>query len=249
MEALIALGCFTRKSLTAAVGLQSEADALIRSWLEAGYVDRVRTDLYAMMSLNDGYPVVSLHHIACAVAPDAFLTHYAALDALGGGDHARQPLTVATKVEFEGFDYLGAAFWRVAPKKYNDLVEEDNFRATSREQSLLDCVEDIETIGDVEELALAVASVPKLDEDRLLRALDQKRSGFVWRRAGCLFEQLNAYLGLSEAFFEHCRSRFARKEKKRLFARNCPYPQTRQKRWGLNAPNFRRICEDTLALP
>ena len=249
MDNLFSLGCFTRQDLTVAVGPQSEADALIKAWLKAGYIDRVRTDLYALLSLNSGYPAASLHHIACAVAPDAFLTHYAALDALGGGDHARQALTVATKLEFDCFGYLGAVFRRVAPKRFSDLVESDNLRATSPEQSLLDCVEDIETIGDVEELALAVASAPKLDEDRLLRILDEKRNGFVWRRAGCLFEWMNGWLGLSEGFFEHCRKQVAHRSKKRLFAQNCSYPQKLQKGWGLHAPDFAAICGEIPARP
>ena len=170
-------------------------------------------------------------------------------DLTARGCFTRKALTVATKVEVDCFGYLGAVFRRVAPKRLSDLVESDNLRATSPEQSLLDCVEDIEKIGDVAELALAVASAPKLDEDRLLRILDEKRNGFVWRRAGCLLEQMNDVLGLSEGFFEHCRKQIQHKKKKRLFTQNCPYPQTHQKRWGLHAPDFLKICGEFPARP
>lgn len=60
--------CITRDDFKNLTGTDSAADWHIRTFLEKGYIERVRHDLYAVISLETGQPIANRFQIASAAA-------------------------------------------------------------------------------------------------------------------------------------------------------------------------------------
>ena len=61
---LAALRCFTHGDLVRLTGSESAAQWQIRNYLKKGYIERVRRDLYAVISLETDQPIPSRFQIA-----------------------------------------------------------------------------------------------------------------------------------------------------------------------------------------
>ena len=54
---LAELGCFSQKELVQLLGSGSAAASLAAAYLKKGYVERIRRDLYATVSMETGQPI------------------------------------------------------------------------------------------------------------------------------------------------------------------------------------------------
>ena len=78
---LAAMRCFTRDGLAKRLGSASAAAWQIRKFLEKGYIERVRRDLYVVMSLETDQPIPNRFQISTSVAEDACVDGISILDA------------------------------------------------------------------------------------------------------------------------------------------------------------------------
>ena len=69
---LAELGCFSQKELVQLLGSGSAAASLAAAYLKKGYVERIRRDLYATVSMETGQPIPTRYQIASKLAEDAY---------------------------------------------------------------------------------------------------------------------------------------------------------------------------------
>ena len=72
---LAELGCFSQKELVQLLGSDSAAGSLASAYLKKGYVERIRRDLYATVSMETGQPIPTRYQIASKLADDAYISH------------------------------------------------------------------------------------------------------------------------------------------------------------------------------
>ena len=236
-EKLIELGCFSRKQLVSMLGNEATAGSMIRDYLGKGYIERVRRDLYAVISLETKQPVFSRYAIGNALFSDAVISHHSAFEMYGCANQVYYVVYVATENRFADFTYAGITYHRLLPKKGASSTLINRVRVTCIEQTVIDSIADYEKIAGLEETLRCISLVPTLNEQKLLDILTARNNGFLWQKCGYLLSVLNDRLHLSEDFYENCQKH--KTESKRPLLMDPPYSQQWNSEWGLYTPiNF-----------
>ena len=210
------------------------AGSLLREYLKKGYIERVRRDLYAVISLETKQPVSSRYQIGCAVFPDAVIVNHSAFEIYGYANQVFNEVYVSCASRFSDFSYNGILYHRIAPKGEMLTEQTQGVRVTTLEQMVVDCISDFEKIAGLEELLRCILMIPSLSEEKLIEILTARHNGFLWQKCGYILEQLNAGLGLSDSFFRACRSH--RAGSKRPLIGDDSIPLVWNKTWDLYVP-------------
>jgi len=205
-EAMVDMGCFSRSDLVNKLNMKaSSAASLLQQYKKKGYIEHVRHDLYTVISIESKQPVLSRYEIGSCLFPDACVSHHSAFEVYGYANQVFYEVYVTTDSRFKAFEYGGITYHRVAPKEPIQIQKVGGVKVTSIEQTAIDSINAFEKIGGLEELLRCLVLIPSLNEDKLLDALTSHKNGFLYQKAGFLFEQLNASFGLSDSFFLECK--------------------------------------------
>ena len=241
-DKLLELGCFSRGELAVLLGNDETAGSLLREYLKKGYIERVRRDLYAVISLETKQPVLTRYQIGCAIFEDAVIVNHSAFEVYGCANQVFYDVYVSSASRFPDFTYNGVAYHRLAPKTGMDVSKVGGVRVTSLEQTAVDGIADFEKITGLEETLRCIMLVPSLNEDRLVHILTARGSGFLWQKCGYILEQLNEGLGLSQRFFDACRDNIA--GGKRPLMKDAAVPLSWDTTWHLYVPRSLRNLTD-----
>ena len=77
---LAALRCFTHQDMVKLTGSESAAKWQIKNYLGKGYIERIRRNLYAVISMETEQPIPNRFQIASRVDCDAFISHHSAFE-------------------------------------------------------------------------------------------------------------------------------------------------------------------------
>ena len=177
-EDLLTLGCFSRVGVEKLTGNYKTADSIIRSYLNKGYIERVRHNLYAVISFETKLPVFNQYQIGCSIFPDAHLSHHSAFEYYGYSNQVFNEIYIASESRFKDFEYNGYTYRCLAVKKDYTLTTGHKIRATSLEQTVIDIIEDFEKLTGFEEVLRCLKMIPSLNEEMLLRILKSRNNGF-----------------------------------------------------------------------
>ena len=151
-ERLVELGCFSREELVALVGNPSIANNIIYEYQKKGFIEKVKRDYYAVISLETKQPIYSRYQIGAKMFQDACLTHHSAFEIYGYGSQVYYECFVATEKRFTDFEYNGVFYRRIEKKPDIDIVTYGNMYVTSIEQTVVDSIRDFEKISGIEEV-------------------------------------------------------------------------------------------------
>ncbi len=203
-ERLVELGCFSREELVALVGNPSIANNIIYEYQKKGFIEKVKRDYYAVISLETKQPIYSRYQIGAKMFQDACLTHHSAFEIYGYGSQVYYECFVATEKRFTDFEYNGVFYRRIEKKPDIDIVTYGNMYVTSIEQTVVDSIRDFEKISGIEEVIRCLLLVPGLNEKKVLECIARNENGFLYQKCGYIFEELNDEFHFSPGFFEEC---------------------------------------------
>ncbi len=239
---LAGMRCFTREDLIKLTGSESAAAWYITSYLKKGYIERIKQDLYAVVSLETSLPIPSRYQIASHVADDSYVSYHSAFEYYGYANQVFYDMYVSTGKRVHPFSYDGINYHIVVSKGKVGVTEPGNdIRVTSIERTVIDSIEDFEKIGGLEELLHCISMIPSLSSDKLLEALDIYRYGKLYQKTGYLLENFREDLTIPESFFEECEKHIS--ESKAYFSEDRK-DFVFYKRWKLYAPNNLRAMID-----
>ncbi|MDD3921533.1 MAG: transcriptional regulator, partial [Eubacteriales bacterium] len=162
-EKLVELGCFSRQTMVEMLGSDATAASMIRAYLEKGYIERVRHDLYAVISIETKQPIFSRYQIGASLFPDACITHHSAFEVFGYANQVFYETYVSTNSRFVDFEYHGVAYHRLAPKENAAVIRQGNVAVTDLEQTVVDGICDFEKVGGLEETMRCILLIPSLN--------------------------------------------------------------------------------------
>ncbi len=231
---LAALRCFTHKDMVQLTGSENAAAWQIRRYLQKGYIERVRRDLYAVISMETGQAIPNRYQIASRVTDDACVSHHSAFEYYGYGNQVFYDVYFATEKRVRPFSYDGVNYCPLVCQGNAGIIETDiGVRVTSLERTVIDSIADFEKIGGLEELLRCLLLIPLLDPNKLLAALELYGLSQLYQKAGYILEALKDDLSLPEHFFTECERRSSA-SKTYLFEKQSNF--VLHKRWKLFAP-------------
>lgn len=165
---------FTTSELYASMDSKAAAEEQLRLAVKSGTVERVRRGL--LVSNRGRFDGVSVDQteIVAAVDSNAVISYHSALEAHGVAHNAGfvcyfRSDTIHTKFEFHGITYQPCG--SVNNTKYKILRSAaGTYRATSREQTLIDCLARPALAGGIEEAIRSLTAFVYLDVDELVTA-------------------------------------------------------------------------------
>ena len=184
-ESMANIGCFSRSELAEALHLGDATVAtLLQQYQKKGYIERVRHDLYVVISIENKQPVLSRYAIGGRIFSDACVSHHSAFEVYGYANQVFYEVYVTTGSRFKDFEYDGITYRRVAPKGNVQKETVSGVRVAGIEQTVIDSINAVDKIGGLEELLRCLSLIPYLNEEKLLLALAEYKNGFLYQKAG-----------------------------------------------------------------
>ena len=202
---------FTTEGLLAESDSEDSARKQLKLALASGKVERVRRGLYASHAGRFEGVGVDPYEVVTALDPGAVLSYHTALEALGVAhnvvfecrfrtDRARAPFS------FGGIDYV--------PHPADDAVPSRRVRgsafgsalATTREQTIVDCLKHPEWSGGIEEAVRSLSAMPYVDS-AVVAELACADSASLAARAGLLLEAKAEHWRVPEDVIEQLQER------------------------------------------
>ncbi len=240
-EKLLEKGCFSREDLTELTGSEAAAQSMIYDYQRKNYIERVKRNMYAAISLETKQPVCSRYQIGSSLFGDACISHHSAFEVFGYANQVFYECYVATTSRFADFEYDGVTYHRIEKKPWIQTTQAGNVRVTSLEQTVVDSIRDVDKVAGLEEVIRCMLLVPALKEKEILKCLRDNENGFLYQKCGYLFEELQEELKLSDAFYEECR-RHCSDSKRYLTKEKQDYVW--KEKWGIYAPHSIRTIVD-----
>ena len=232
---LAVLRCFTHRDMVKLTGSESAALWHIRNYLKKGYIERVRRDLYAVISLETSQPIPTRFQIASRVADDACVSHHSALEYYGYANQVFYELYLAVPERTRPFSYDGIQYRPVLYQGKAGVSETGTgVRVTSPERTVIDCIADISLAGGLEEFLRCLALIPSLNEASLLEALSIYHRRQLYQKAGFILESFRNDLMLPDEFFTVCEQKSSASK---TYLTNEHKGYVLNERWKLYAPS------------
>ena len=233
-EKLLSLGCVTRAQLEEITGSASAADWVCREYQKKGYLERIRRNFYAVISMETGQSIANRYQIASHISSDATVSYHSAFEYYGYANQVFYEVQVTSTSWFREFAYDGINYRHIGPRIAGGTEELPNgIRVTSLERTVIDSINLFEKTGGLEELLRCLALVPSLDEAALVTCLTEYGSGFLYQKTGYILSYFAAAMGLSKSFFDMCRTHIP---KGKAYLHNNGHDFIWHEDWKLYAP-------------
>lgn len=166
-----------------------------------GLADRVRQGVYVSRAGRFSQRDPDPYLIAATVAQDAVMVYHSALELHGLAHSPSRRVQYSTMKAAAVFTYRDFEYRRYAPPRTRDtellsvqsttLVRRPDgvVRVTTRERTLVDCLNRTDLAGGLEEALRSLAGVPYVDASNVLAYLKELRSATAVARTGWFLEQ------------------------------------------------------------
>ena len=174
---------------------------------------KVRSNLYALIdpSTNDIYS--TKFEIASKISDSSFICYHSALEYYGIANQVFSNVLVGSLTKFNSFVFNDNEFIckHVKDIKFVNNIVNEGIRVSSLEKTIIDCIDNIDLAGGIEEVLNALEQIKYVNENKLLEILKDINKMFLYQKIGFLFELYNNQLDLSKEFFDECKSHTSKK--------------------------------------
>ena len=228
--------CFSFKEIERLVGGNcNTAKSLLRQYVQKGYIQQVKKNLYVAISIESGMPAATRYHIASSITPTSYVSHRSAFEYYGYTNQVFYEMNVSSDTAFADFEYEGIHYDYIASRLPEGIIEQQGVRVTDPERTTIDYIGDFDHIGGLEELLRSLEMISFLSEEKLLRYLELSGKAVLYQKTGYMLEHFRDRLKLRDHFFEVCCLR--KGKSKRYFTKSANQNHmVYNSRWGLMVP-------------
>lgn len=174
---------------------------------------KIRNNLYALIDPSTNNIYSTKFEIASKISNTSFVCYHSALEYYGFANHVFGDVLVGSLTKFNNFifgdnEYICKPIKNI--KFVNDIASE-GIRVSSLEKTIIDCIDNIDLAGGIEEVLNALEQIKYVNENKLLDILKDINKMYLYQKIGFLFELYNNQLDLSNEFFEECKSHISKK--------------------------------------
>lgn len=197
---------FTKHEVIKYFKNDKQYDNWIMGQVRTKKIIKVRNGMYARVDIM-GCPVTTKFEIASKITEDAYVCYHSALEYYGVANQVFNTVTVGSKKRFNNFIFEDIEYFR---KPYLNNVQiqnivTSNVRVTSLERTIIDCLDDINEGGGIDEILNALEQIRILDENKMLEVLEVYDSVFLYQKVGFVLEHYKERFMLSDSFFNECK--------------------------------------------
>ncbi|MCM1387303.1 MAG: transcriptional regulator [Bacillus sp. (in: Bacteria)] len=235
-EELLDKKCFSFKEVERLVGgNRNTAKSLLRQYVQKGYIQQIKKNLYVAVSMESGMPVATRYQIASSITPTSYVSHHSAFSYYGYTNQVSYEMNVSSDTAFGDFEYAGITYKYISSRLPDGIMNQQGVRVTDLERTTMDYIRDFDRIGGLEELMRSLEMIPFLSEEKLLQYLELADRAVLYQKAGYILEHFRNSLKLSDDFFRVCSLR--KGKSRRYFTKETDQNHmVYNSRWGLMVP-------------
>lgn len=205
---------FTKKDVIGYFENDKQYENWIIGQVRSKKIVKVRNSLYVHVDVS-GYPLTTKFEIATKIADDAFVCYHSALEYFGVANQVFNTVTVGSKKRFNEFSFDNVNYVRKSAKHEAQIMNivTAAVRVTSLERTIIDCLDDLDAGGGIDEILNALDQIRILDENKLLETLKAYNSVFLYQKVGFVLEHFRDKFILTDSFFEECKSHLTKQIK------------------------------------
>ena len=198
---------FNKKELLKDFKSEKQLNNWIFNQTKLGKIKKIRNGLYVSID-QTGIINSTKFEIASKISPDSFVAFHSALEYYGIANQVFNNMVVGSSTKFNAFEFDGIEYNLKIIKNYEQVnyIESAKVRITSLERTIIDCIDNIELAGGIEEVLNALQQIKTLEEIKLLDVLKSYDKVLLYQKVGFILEQFKDELMLSDYFFCECKS-------------------------------------------
>ena len=202
---LTRLQCFSYADMVQLCKSEKAADWQIKTYLKKGYIERVRRNLYVVISMETEQPIANRFQIASQVTQDACISHHSAFEYYGYANQVFYEVYFSTCKNVRPFSYDGLQYTPLPNPSTIEILDMNNgVKVTSLERTVIDSIIDMDKIAGLEEFLRCLELIPSLNEEKLLDVLESYSKKQLYQKVGYILEFYKKDLSLSKEFFLKC---------------------------------------------
>lgn len=176
----------------------------------------VRRNLYVVIDPTAQAIIADKYEISSAITPNSYIAWHTALEFHGIAHQPFYNAFVASSQRFNDFYFEGIHYHYCSatldPSADNGVVQPSSnpyVRVTNKERTIVDCSDRIDRAGGIEELIHCLEGIHSIDEQKLIKYLEQYNKTFLYQKVGYLIELTRQTNRISTNFIEMCRAKGA----------------------------------------
>ena len=205
-EEFAKLGVFSFEDAVKLIGTEKATLQILHDYVKKEYIAKVRKGLYVALSMVDGEPVVNKFIVGSKLSDSAVVSHHSAFEYYGYANQVSYEFSVSSKSRFNSFEFNGISYERIAPNISQGVNHNaDGVTVTDIERTVLDSINDFEKNMGFEELIQCISAIPILNEDKMLRYLEEYDKCFLYQKTGYIFSMMQNEFDISDGFLKMCK--------------------------------------------
>ena len=196
---ILDLGIFTRQDIQRIIQNPKTAESFLSRSLKKGYIKRIKQNYYIAIDIANNTPFCNKYVIATKLDKSNYISYHSALEYRGLNNQVFNEVVYSGHKRINDFEFEYVAYHFVQSKC--DLQIETNYdgvKVTSIERTMIDCIDQIDLAGGIEEIYRAFDSIHNINEDKLIETLKFYNKKVLYQRAGYILETFKNNLGNKE---------------------------------------------------
>lgn len=181
--------------------------------LKSNIYKKVRNNLYALVdpSINDIYS--TKFEVASKISESSFICYHSALEYYGIANQVFSNVFVGSLTRFNNFVFNDNEFIFKSAKniKFVNNIINEGIKVSSLEKTIVDCIDNINLAGGIEEILNALEQIKYLNEKKILEVLLDINKMVLYQKVGYLLELYNNQFEFSDDFFKECKTHISKK--------------------------------------
>ena len=204
---------FTLEMASEIMGSKINAPKYLYNMSNKGCINKIRKNLYTCVDLATGEDLATRFIIASNITGNSFISYHTAFEFYGFYNQLFYDVQICSISRFTDFEYDGFLYKCLPVNNTCQVNEIQEVRVASVERTIIDSINMLGKVMDVEELIKCMDLVHIINEKNLIEMLSLYDKDILYRKAGYILSFYREEYGLSESFFEFCRSHSNTKNK------------------------------------
>ena len=204
LDKLSQIKVFNFNDLFKLIGDENLSRYILKSYLEKGYITRIKHNLYGVISFESGDCLADKFFIASRLTNTSFVSHHSAFEFYNHYNQIYTEITVSSVSKFNDFEFEGNNFKFIKTLTDNFVVETHGVRVSTIERTIVDCIKDSGKYCDLEETLNSIDSLSYVDSKIILDYLFEINSKMLFKKVGLVLSLFKDKVFIPETFFETC---------------------------------------------
>ena len=238
--------CFTMNDIICKFKSEKQFYYWLEQKMKNNLVKKVRQNLYVTIDSMQSISATKFE-IASKISDNSFIAYHSALEYYGLTNQVFNSVIVGNDKRFSEFEFDDIEYTCKVVKNFEQVnkIESEKIKVTTLEKTIIDCIDNINLAGGIEEILNALSQIKILSENKLLDALNSYNKVLLYQKTGYILEQFKQELSLSDKFFKECESKLTNQTK--YFLNDEFKDVGYNKKWKLIAPqNLKSIINGGL---